>query len=293
MLWNLSINAAAAKLKITGLSPAAIGEHDIHLGDEIHPGEVHRFVINDVLSFFEYEGVPTDKNQLMSLLKTADISARQKKGESIIKAVKWDNAAIDSIHNPLGSATVCLEFIDPYVSVVDLEFEIVLFFAPSEKRTDERLRFLLRGTFGNPVTEVYSDTARAGCFDDQVSGEQESVEYFQIELGEEVFATIRMDNDKKIYAKAYGGINVEDAQILEDYPTVYDGYVILSVGLSSQNGNFIELRDAADDAYVYGLDSDHSLFYLGRGGELLPFSAKYFISSEKIWLDAEPENILG
>lgn len=283
-----TVTAQAASAKLTGISDLgkAISEVHVYKDEVIYPGEAYTFVIDDILDYFDYDTAPTNSSELIKLLKTAKIKSSSRMGPVVVDSVKWNNAAMaNGAAN--GDATITVTFVDKFVSKDDKDFRVGLYFDIDGKRTSGALTFILEGTFGNPVAEVFSDYTSVDTDSIYAIEAAEHVRGIEIFLGEGVYATMDLSQNQKLYARAERQHRDEDEftgkdkELLEKYPTLHTIYTISSDGMR-KNGNFIKIESVDQTYFVYGLNSDGSLKYLGGINEKLPFSDKYYVASEKL-----------
>lgn len=182
--------------------------------------------------------------------------------------------------------------IDPFVSVNDVDYNVDIYFE-IDGRTDNAYYFNISGNFTNHVTEVNSDSIEADSWAGQVIEATEYVGKITLVGNEDtdVYAHVKMQKGKKIYFVAAIDSNSADEAVFNKYPSIDWAYKVTQVGLNGYNGNFIELAGVDNTYYVYGKNADGALKFLGRGGELLPLSAKYYVSTMK--LDIEEETVEG
>ena len=297
---------AAAKVEFSGFNPASAADFEafryLTSDDAVRPGDT---IDLKGIGFtnFTFKNIPTGhadidayinaqgtnaKSYALRLAKTLTFRVRARKGPTVIDEIKISDAYPNTDATPHWRFDIQFKTINPYVSVDVKDFETDIYFVLGG-RTDNTWYSTLSGEFGNRIEEVDADYIEFDTWDGVVVKATEYVPKIALKgnQDEDIWAHVRMTKNQKIYFDVVNDGDSKDAPIFDKYPSIDHAYTVRSVGLSSYTGNIIEMAGVDSTYYVYGKNADGTLKYLGRGGELLPYSAKYYVSTTKLDLDED------
>ena len=267
--------AAGTGDKITGMSGSLSLGHSgsTDLG-EIAPVDSRIETIDLLDTMFTWDGYepdPASPTQLTSAqIRAAKLTVRHSGGAKAVDSV--------TINNRDGRIEVA--FVDEYVSTKELDFTVDIYLVIDGKRQSDN-GVTLTGTLANPVQEVYADEDYVDISDGSVVHAMEFNTKVQLDLGNGVSVNAKLFKDKKYYGTAKHTASDRDAT-LEKYPEISEALTLQTIGLNS-TGSKVRLDGSYASYYVYNKD----LQLLGRGSDLLEYSAIYYLSVKQLDIKEE------
>lgn len=180
-----------------------------------------------------------------------------------------------------GNAYYDFEWVDPYVAVDAIPYRGAVYITIDKSRVMES-EFALSG-----IVENLAQTVRH--MDDYVyTGEYpivyatDAVPSIQVDMGEDISIWMKMDQGMKYYSWVTDP-QPEDALIRAEYPDIDTVYSLKTI-----NMNALENRIAfylTSPKYIYVLNEEDQLVFLGNTNKKHPYYTKYFLSSKLLTFD--------
>lgn len=214
------------------------------------------------------EGMTATDKLTRESLRTAGLEVHIKaaKGRDAVKSAVIDNA----------NGVIRVTFADSLSSADEIPFDITILLSTRNGKRYESLGLTFTGTLANEIEYVYADDDYIDLSDGRVVEAYERVNKIEVYVGQGVSIFSSMTRGKKYYGTATLQPDSTDNAVFDKYADVED-----VINLTTQNlkvtGNVVKI-DADFDFYVYNGDLD----YLGRTSEMLPYSGKYYLASEKL-----------
>lgn len=212
-----------------------------------------------------------------------DAKAKDKK---VIDKVELKTEQIRTNKENTGSPTkatvpyVQISFVDQYVGVDDIEFD---FNVKLTVRGATKDSVNIYGTYCND-SEIVEDGQTDADSSGGVVLEPESViRNIEVHGGDNFYAKVNMSSNKKYYFTAEVDVKDEDIEVLERYPEMAYVYYINQVNMKF-SGNCYYFQDLDDKYYVYNDEGR----LIGTTEDMLPFSTKYFLATEKVAVGSSP-----
>lgn len=212
----------------------------------------------------------------MADVKTSKITVKQtvKSGPKAIKSVELKA-------NSSGVACILLKLADPFTSTKPLDFETNIYLSINNKR--QSFTTNVTGTINNQEIYVDSDTDYVDLSSGRTATCEETTGKIEVYLGNDITIFTKMLKGKQYYGSVSRDPDSDDDAIFDEYPDVEDVYKLTTINLNG-SGKTVQI-DVGDGYYVYG----KNLEYLGKTGELIPYSDKYYLAAKKLDI-VEPDD---
>lgn len=199
-----------------------------------------------------------------------DLKRRISSGSDAIKRIYLSNTT----QNGKRCVEILVEFIDPYVSVNDKDFAFTAYLTEDRSKIDDT-EIEVYGTLANPVIEM--DAAELlDLSDGSVAKATAYIREVEVYAGANLYIKTKMFEGQKYYAKATDGADSADMRVLASYPEIERVVSLHAVNMNKPSNEF--RLDYSTPYYVYGAD----MRLLGTTGDKLPYSTKYYLSTEKL-----------
>jgi hypothetical protein len=195
-----------------------------------------------------------------------------------------NSKVVESVKINQRESRIEVSFTDEFSGVKETDFEFDVYLTLDGRRqTDYGMTFT--GTFGNPVIEVYEGSDYVDISDGSVALAVDSIKELDVDIGNGVIITTRLSKDKRVYGSATHTQDRADDEIMKEYKDIDYAVSLNTVGLNS-TANTVTFGHEYTGFYVY----DKDLEYLGKAGDKLAYSDKYYLSSKKLEIveDLEP-----
>jgi hypothetical protein len=184
---------------------------------------------------------------------------------------------IDSVEINQREGRIEVSFKDEYSGVKETDFEFDIYLTLNGRRQDDH-GITFTGTYGNPVIEVYEGSDSVDISDGSVALAAESIRELDVEIGNGVTVTTRLSKDKRVYGIAtHDEPDRADDEMMKEYKDIEYVVTLDTIGLDS-TANTVKFGYEYQGFFVY----DEDLNYLGKAGDDLPYSDKYYLAAKKL-----------
>lgn len=179
-----------------------------------------------------------------------------------------------------GQMYVRIEFAKDIASTKDQDFAMTVnLTVDGARHSNSALE--LAGTLVRDIYEVDEGDSYFDLSDGAVVEATRYVKDVELYLGSDVTALANLSSGRKYSGTATTDLTAGDERLLEKYPDIDHVITLKTSGLTGSNCK-IQL-DLGSEYYVYNEDLD----YIGRSGEKLPYSAKYYLATRKLNIDED------
>lgn len=230
-----------------------------------------------------YDNMFTWDTELPATATPTQLTASQIRAARLdVRSNKQNSKVVDSITLNSRESRIEVKFKKEYVGTKEIDFDFDVFLTIDGRRqNDHGVNFT--GTFTNQVVELYGDYGSVDISDGSVAEAMESISKLEVDLGDGVTVTTRLSKGKRIYGTTDRTPSSSDDEVMREHKDITDVITMHTAGFSS--GSTVKLGAEFRSGYVYSGD----LKYLGKSGDELPFTEKYFISAKKLDIaDEEP-----
>lgn len=258
--------------KITGMAGnLSIGYSDagetggVHLG-EVNPNDKRVEYIDLTDAMFIW-----DDNYIPATIPTT-LTAAQIRGAKL--TVRASNSkVVDSVTVNSSKGRIEIKFKDELVSVKEMDFDFdVTLSIDGRRQSDYAMNFT--GTFANEVVEVGKDEETADLSDGVVLDPQDYIKKIDLDLGNDVHVIKSLSKGSKVYGTTTYTPDSRADEVMAKYKDIENVVMLKTVGLRA-SGNIVKI---GGNYHIY----DESLKYVGKSGELLPFSNRYYLAVKKL-----------
>lgn len=200
--------------------------------------------------------------------KTMNLSIKANYSKSLVKNVKL-------AYNSNEQAYLQIEMADRFVGVDSRNWRINVRLYKNNSHINGG-DIVLQGTLENESQEVDGYTNYLFLSDEPVLNVTKYVSKAELELDYGILVNTRLFNGKKYYLSASNDISRSDENVFAKYPAINYVYTLSNVGIIASNTTVT--IDRGDGDYVY----NEKLEYLGRTGEKLSYSNKYYVTAERL-----------
>lgn len=163
----------------------------------------------------------------------------------------------------------------------DIDFEVELWLTNNKTRI-KGSEITVSGTYvaDDYKVDIDSDDTYYYIGDGTIVKATEYIRDIELDLDHDVSIFTKLFQDKKYYGIANEDASDSDITMFEKYPQLENVYNLVTSGLAG-SGNIVKFN-MDDNLYVYSVDADGNLFYVGRTKDRLPYYSKYYVSSKEV-----------
>lgn len=213
--------------------------------------------------------------------KDYGMQVRAAKGANAIKGTKIVYAEHNHPNAPKGEkiAMLKIEFVDHLATTKDVDFELVVY--PTYKKVrDANNKYEISGKYANDSQTVYANDDYIYIGDYPVVKADDYIRNIEVDLGENVSIFTRMFKGRDYYGRVSIGITADDEKFFNEYPDIEAVYNLETINLSA-TGDTVKFK-MGDNMYLYVLDEEGNLTFLGRTDDRVPYFTKYFLSAKEL-----------
>ncbi|MFV0399665.1 MAG: hypothetical protein ACK5LX_03480 [Oscillospiraceae bacterium] len=201
------------------------------------------------------------------------IQVRATAGGSVISR----NTAIQ--FDEYDKAYYVFEWVDHYPTVEPISYRALIYITIDGSRI-ENTEFVLSGTFENKMNNVYANQNYLYLGDYPGAVALADIPDIQADLGSGLSIWLNMSQGMKYYGWVTTEPKADDAAIRAQYPSINTIYTLKTVNMNALENRISFDKDTLQ--YVYVLDQNGQLVFLGTTDSKLPYHIKYFLSSRQL-----------
>ena len=179
-------------------------------------------------------------------------------------------------------AYVLVTFKNPIVSTktIDFEYELSLTY---NRRLDRKSTITVSGNVANydTVADSYDSGYPIYMVDAPVVEANEYVRNAILDLGDGVTLHTNLFKGQKYFAHLSNTPDSADMDRMDKYAPIEAVYNFSTIGLSNA-----KVKLDAGSGFVYGVDGDGKLVYLGKANEELPYYTKMYVANKELDIEA-------
>jgi hypothetical protein len=223
-------------------------------------------------AFVDAEGYPLGDDMLsVARLNEGGVSVRHR---AVVGAQTLAGVAIGS-DSEMG-ACILVQFQQEFVQTQELEFEIDVYLTVRGQNKGNTT-FTIAGRIANPVIYLDGEEDYVDLSDGAVVEATTYIKDITMDLGNGIALQSTLFEGSRYYGIATVEQSDRDAPSLPDYPEVELIYTLHTIGLKREDRD-TTMFDISQTYYVYNQDGK----YIGTTNKMLPYSAKYYLSSIQI-----------
>lgn len=296
MVMGLSTAVFAQDTKINGMNTGLQQAYDANNNTSstdlsVRAGDTIEVPLTGSVFTYDGEELAADAAITSALIRSGKVTVRTsvRSGSKVIEKISLNYKKFGAeIAGGEKTAYIKIEFVDQFVSTKDIDFDASVYLVINGTRQDD-YALDLAGTIKNNVTEVYEGDDYVDLSDGQVVEAMDYVKKIEADLGNNVSVHTKMFKGKKYYGSASLTPDSNDLKIMADNADIELAYTLKTVGINS-TADKVEF-DLDDTFYVYSLDKEGNLVYVGKSNELLPLASKYYLAGKELVLADDEEDI--
>lgn len=203
-----------------------------------------------------------------------------------LKGITVDSRGVNSkiMKNPvikietvdkIKTACVVLEFVEDWVSISEVDFDVTLYLRLNRSRKTES-DIQITGKFGCNTVDIDSYETFYEMSPGEIVIPSEYIKDIELELGDGLSMFTKLFANRKYMGYAKAGITNDDDAIVSKYPNIVEIYRVSVLNLDKTSKNMKVI--GYDDCFVYSKDGK----YLGKTSEKFQYSDILYITDKQI-----------